>query len=292
MLTQAQTLAKKLTALGPRAGVARFSELAEQAQVVGDYTGHLTAIRMAELMTDPADWYQAAAESGETLLLGTALTQWLTTAPDTVPPSVLLAALDDAASRPTVISAVVARSVVDQTGELVIDSMRAEDAALLETLIRHEPDDVMQRLLVHTVPAIAASAAISFSVGAPHGPTLPAEWQTSWRRAINNLRIDHLPPHNQWRAGRVLAHLAEHDADTFESWFHERLKGHDRPGLVRLAAPARERSHPRLPPTSAPATFGYPLHRPAPRRPQRPHPSRRLGHQAGPAPARPTCRKP
>ena len=80
---------------------------------------------------------------------------------------------------------------MDQTGELVIDSMRAEDAALLETLIRHEPDDVMQRLLVHTVPAIAASAAISFSVGAPHGPTLPAEWQTSWRRAIQTLRIDH-----------------------------------------------------------------------------------------------------
>ena len=108
VLTQAQTLAKKLTALGPRAGVSRFSELAEQAQVVGDYTGHLTAIRMAELMNHPAAWYQAAAETGETLLLGTALTQWLTTAPDTVPPSVLLTALDDAASRPPVINAVVA----------------------------------------------------------------------------------------------------------------------------------------------------------------------------------------
>ena len=48
------------------------------------------------------------AETGETLLLGTALTQWLTTAPDTVPPSVLLTALDDAASRPPVINAVVA----------------------------------------------------------------------------------------------------------------------------------------------------------------------------------------
>ncbi|MGW5212694.1 hypothetical protein ACWEQO_16175 [Streptomyces sp. NPDC004051] len=224
VLTQAKTLAKRLTALGPCAGVARFGELAEQAQVVGDYTGYLTAVRMAELMTDPAAWYQAAAESGETLLLGTALTQWLTTAPNTVPPSVLLTALDDAASRPTVINAVLARSVVDKTGELVIDSMQAEDAALLETLIRHEPDDVMHRLLIHTIPAIATSAAISFSVGVPHGPALPAEWQTSWRRAMQNLRIDHLPPHNQWRAGKVLAYLAKHDADTFESWFHERLQ--------------------------------------------------------------------
>ncbi len=224
VLTQAKTLAKKLIALGPRAGVARFSELAEQAQVLGEYTGYLTAIRMGELMTDPAAWYQAAAESGETLLLGTALTQWLTTTPDAVPPPMLCAALDDAASRPTVISAVLARGVVDQTGELVIDSMRTEDAALLETLIRHEPDDVMHRLLIHTVPAIAASAAINFSVGAPHGPVLPAEWQTSWRRAMQNLRIDHLPPHSQWRAGKVLAYLAEHDADTFESWFHERLQ--------------------------------------------------------------------
>jgi hypothetical protein len=149
VLTQAKTLAKRLTALGPRAGVARFGELAEQAQVVGEYTGHLTAIRMGELMTDPAAWYEAAAESGDALLLGSALTRWLAEAPDTVPPSVLLAALDDAASRPTVISAVLARSLVDQTGELVIDSMRAEDAALLETLIRHEPDDVMHRLLIH-----------------------------------------------------------------------------------------------------------------------------------------------
>ncbi|MBT2493726.1 hypothetical protein J7E96_35570 [Streptomyces sp. ISL-96] len=30
--------------------------------------------------------------------------------------------------------------------------------------------------------------------------------------------------HNQWRAGQVLAYIAEHDADTFEGWFCQRLQ--------------------------------------------------------------------
>ncbi|RNF94876.1 hypothetical protein EEJ42_38090 [Streptomyces botrytidirepellens] len=223
MRTQVEALAEKLIALGPRAGVTRFGELAEQAAAAGYSTGHLAALRMGKLMTDPAAWYQAATASDVVLLLGPALTQWLTTAPGTVPPSVLRPALEDASTRPAVLGAVLARSVVDATGELVISSMRAEDAAVLETLFCHEADEVMHRLLNHPVPVIAASAAISFAVGTPHGPALPQEWQDLWSRAVEHLRIDDLPSHGQWQAGCVLAHLTEHDPDTFEAWFHQRL---------------------------------------------------------------------
>jgi hypothetical protein len=71
----------------------------------------------------------------------------------------------------------------------------------------------------------AASAAVSFSdLGTRHGPALPQEWRTVWRSAIENLRLDQLPQHNRWRAGQALAHLAQHDPDTFESWFCRRTR--------------------------------------------------------------------
>ncbi|WP_143608692.1 hypothetical protein [Streptomyces sp. CB03234] len=111
----------------------------------------------------------------------------------------------------------------------MIDSMRAEDTAHLDMLFHREADDVMHRLLVHAEPAIAASAAVSFDMGARHGPTVPPEWQAAWRSA-------------------------EHDADTFEEWFCQRLQDmtargwyasplpHDGDGiLARLPRPHRLR---------------------------------------------------
>lgn len=225
VFTRAHALAEKLVALGPRAGVARFDELAGQAAVAGDSAaGHLTAVHMGELMTEPSAWYQAAAASGNIPLLGAALRQWFSTGPGCVPTPVLRSALEDFSTRSMVISTVLARDVVDETGEMVISSLTSADTALLEMLIRHEPDDVMHRLLVHSVPAIAASAAVSFSgLGAPRGPALPPAWRTVWRAAVEGLCLDDLSQHNQWRAGQALGHLAQHDPDTFEAWFLKRL---------------------------------------------------------------------
>ncbi|MGW1143058.1 hypothetical protein, partial [Streptomyces zhihengii] len=208
VFTRARVLAERLTALGASAGVARFEELAEQAAVAGDSApGHLTAGRMGELMTDPAAWYERAYASGNTLIMSAALQQWLSTVPGSVPLPVLRPALEDASTRPAVVSAVLARDVVDEVGDAVISSLTAADAGLLEMLIRHGPDEVLHRLLVHQDPVIAASAAVSFSgFGAADGPALPPSWRAVWRGAIENLRLDHLSTHNQWRAGHVLAH--------------------------------------------------------------------------------------
>ncbi|OKJ94559.1 hypothetical protein AMK26_32570 [Streptomyces sp. CB03234] len=79
--SHAAALATKLAGLGPAAGAVGFDELAEQARLVDDYTGYLTAVRMGELMAHPAAWYREAAASGCSTLLGVALTQWLTTDP-------------------------------------------------------------------------------------------------------------------------------------------------------------------------------------------------------------------
>ncbi|MCX5136403.1 hypothetical protein OOK06_30480 [Streptomyces sp. NBC_00340] len=240
VFTRAQALAEKLTALGALAGVARFDELAEQATVVGDTaSGHLTAGSMGDLMADPAAWYKAAEAAGNTLVLGAALRQWLGTLPGSVPLHVLRPALEDVSTRPAVVSAVLARGVIDEAGDAVISSLTAADAGLLEMLFRHEPDEIMRRLLVHRDPAVAASAAVSFSgIGADGaGPVLPPQWHAVWRRAIENLCLDQLPGHNQWRAGHVLAYVARHDPDTFESWFCRRLAGMTPRGWYRSPLP-------------------------------------------------------
>ncbi|MFH9397323.1 hypothetical protein [Streptomyces sp. NPDC017556] len=222
--SRTMALAGKLVALGPDAGVARFHKLAEQASLVGEDAGHLTAVRTGELMTDPEAWYRAASALECRMLQGVALTQWLTLAPDAIPPSMLQAALEDTRSRPAAISAVLARSVVDRAGETVIASLRAEDVPWLDRLFCREADDVMHRLLVHDDPAVAASAAVSFAVGTAHGPALPETWRAAWRSALEGMLIDRLTSHNRWRAGYVLAYVAEHDADTFERWFDRRLQ--------------------------------------------------------------------
>ncbi|MFJ8822758.1 hypothetical protein ACIREE_13345 [Streptomyces sp. NPDC102467] len=218
------TLAGKLAALGPEAGVARFNELIEQASLVGEGADHLTAVRTGELMTDPAAWYHAASASECRMLQGAAPTQWLTLAPDAIPTAVLQAALKNTRSRPAAISAVLARSVVDRAGETVIASLRAEDVPWLDRLFCHDADDVMHRLLVHKDPAVAASTAVSFAVGTPPGPALPKDWRAAWSSAFEGLLVDRLTSHNQWRAGHVLAYVAEHDADTFERLFGRQLQ--------------------------------------------------------------------
>lgn len=102
--------------------------------------------------------------------------------------------------------------------------MREEDAGLLGSLFVHDdPDEVLQRLLLHPIAAIASSAAVSFAVGQPHGPSLPGAWQPAWRKAVQHMRVEDLPQHSQWRAGQLLGHLAESDPDLFEAWFTERL---------------------------------------------------------------------
>lgn len=221
-----EALAKKITELGPYDGVARFGELAEQSALAGDHGGGIwVAEQMAPLLTDPSAWYETAVTSESPLLFRSALRQWLRTSPDTVPRKVLARALDDPAFRSGVICVVLGRAEIDESAEFVIAAMRKEDAGLLDSLFVHDdPDEVLQRLLLHPIAAIASSAAVSFAVGQPHGPSLPGAWQQAWREAVRHMRVEDLPQHSQWRAGQLLGHLAESDPDLFEAWFTECLE--------------------------------------------------------------------
>ncbi|WP_338671797.1 hypothetical protein V1460_02260 [Streptomyces sp. SCSIO 30461] len=220
-----EALAQKIAELGPYDGVARFGELAEQSALAGDQTGGIwVAEQMTPLLSDPSAWYEAAAAAGNPLLLRSALGQWLKTDPTTVPRDILARCLDNPDFRSGVISVVLGRAEIDESAEFVIAAMRKEDVGLLDSLFLHdEPEEVLQRLLLHPIAAIASSAAVSFAIGQRHGPSLPEAWRPAWREAVQHMRVEDLPQHSQWRAGQLLGHLAESDPDLFEAWFTERL---------------------------------------------------------------------
>lgn len=220
-----ESLAQKIAALGPLDGVLRFDALVEQSELAGDHGGGVwVADRMVPHLADPAAWQAAATAAGSPLMLRAALTRWLTTSPGTLSADVLTPALDDPRFRTGVISTVLGRGEDDEAAELVINAMRAEDAWLLDSLfIQNEPNEVLHRLLLHAVPAIASSAAVTFAIGQPHGPSLPEAWRPAWRDAVQHLRPEDLSQQDHWRAGQLLGHLADHDPDLLESWYTRRL---------------------------------------------------------------------
>ncbi|MGW8452778.1 hypothetical protein ACWGLO_14900 [Streptomyces niveus] len=220
-----EALAQKIAELGPHDGVARFERLAEQSTLAGDQNGGIwVADQMAPLLSDPRAWYESAVTSGNPLLLRSALGQWLKTDPDTVPRGVLAKSLDSPEFRSAVISVVLGRAEIDDSAEFVIAAMRKEDVDLLDSLfLRDGPDEMLRRLLLHPIAAIASIGAVGFAVGQPDGPSLPEVWRPAWREVVQHMRVEDLPQHSQWRAGQLLGHLAEGDPDLFEAWFTERL---------------------------------------------------------------------
>ncbi|MGW7459989.1 hypothetical protein [Streptomyces sp. NPDC054797] len=238
-------LAQKIVDLGPQAGVARFCELTEESALAGDTnSGILVAPRMAPLLDDPSAWYSSAAESGNLLLLRTVLGQWLQSAPATVPTAVLAQSLKNPRLRASVISAVLGRTETDASTELVIAAMTQQDVGVLEWLYDHsEPDEVIRRLLLHPVDAIAATTAVSFAEGQVHGPPLPEAWRPAWRKAVQHMRVDELPHHSRWRAGQLLRHLAESDPNLFEAWFAERLQEMTSQGYLTALEPRGCEAH-------------------------------------------------
>ncbi|MFD3943267.1 hypothetical protein [Streptomyces sp. NPDC058579] len=220
-----ESLAQGIAALGPTAGVARFVALAEQSELAGDHGGGTwVADQMVPHLTDPAAWHAAATAAGSLPIHRAALIRWLTTSPDTLSAEVLTSALDDPRFRTGVISTVLGRGADDTAAQLVVAKLRAEDAWLLDSIfLRDEPHEVLHRLLRHPDAVVAGSSAVIFAIGQPHGPSLPDTWRATWCDAVRHLRPEDLPQHDQWRAGQLLAHLAEHAPDLLEAWYTERL---------------------------------------------------------------------
>ncbi|MFF7205323.1 hypothetical protein [Streptomyces sp. NPDC008141] len=238
-------LAMKIVDLGPQVGTARFCELTEESVLAGDTnSGILVAQQMTSLLGNPSDWYAAAAESGNLLLLRIVLGQWLQSGPATVPAAVLEESLQSPHLRASVMSAVLGRAQADASTELVIAAMTQQDVGVLEWLYdRSEPDEVLRQLLLHTAAAIAATTAVGFAEGQVHGPPLPDAWRPAWRRAVQHMRVDELPHHSRWRASQLLQHLAQNDPDLFEAWFTERLHEMTRQGYLTPLEPRGCEAH-------------------------------------------------
>ncbi|UQI47161.1 hypothetical protein M1P56_23850 [Streptomyces sp. HU2014] len=220
-----EALARKIAALGPLDGTAKFDALIEQAELAGDHGGGVwVSDRLVPHLADPAAWYAAATRAGSPLMARAALTQWFTISPDTVSADVLSAALDDPRFRTGVISTILQRGEDDEAAEFVIGAMQTEDAWLLDSLfIQGEPNMGLHLLLLHPVPEISGSAAIVFAIGQPHGPALPESWRSAWRNAVQHLRPRDLSHHVHWRVGQLLSHLVDHDPDLLETWYAERI---------------------------------------------------------------------
>ncbi|MBQ1076694.1 ATP-binding protein [Micromonospora sp. C31] len=232
-------LARRLAALGPALGTARFIGLLQQEGLAVEHpSGGWIAERIKQHMGDPAAWYHAAAAAGEPSLLRAATERCLAENPDTLPEAAIAGALRDSKLRPAVISAMLARSEVDDLAELVIGDLRAEDAPMLRRLFtRDAPDDVLHQLLLHPIPAIAGATAMSFGVGQKHGPALPEQWRPEWEEAIRHLRAEDLDTHGKWRTGELLKHLAEHEPDLFEAWFERQFDEADEKRFISAPEP-------------------------------------------------------
>jgi hypothetical protein len=238
-------LARRLAALGPETGTRRFQELLLQARLVANHhEGGWTAERMRPHLMDPVRWYEAAARAGSPPLVRAALAQCLEAGDFELPQAALAAGLNDSDLRTSVISAALDQTEVTDGIALVIADLHIEDVWLLDRLfVRDTPDEVLHRLLTHTVPAIAASAALGFAVGQQYGPALPEPWRQKWRTAIRNMRAEELDQHTQWRAGELLGHLAEHDPDLFEQWLTARLDETRGRGFVAAPEPHDSEHH-------------------------------------------------
>ncbi|MFE3787393.1 hypothetical protein [Streptomyces goshikiensis] len=220
-----ESLARKIAALIPLDGVAKFDSLVEQSELAGDQGGGIwVADRMVPHLDDPAAWYAAATTAGSPIIHRAVLTRWLMISPGTLSAEVLNSGLEDPRFRTGVISAVLGRGEDDEAAEFVVETMGSGDAWLLDSIFfRDEPSEVLRRLLLHPDPVIAGSAAVIFAVGQSYGPPLPENWRGIWRDAVRHLRPADMSQRDQWRVGQVLGHLAEHDPDLLESWYGERL---------------------------------------------------------------------
>ncbi|MGH3707623.1 MAG: hypothetical protein ACRDRQ_05870 [Pseudonocardiaceae bacterium] len=218
-----RTVAAQLAALNAAAGVARFMELAGQAQLAGSRDDmHWLAQLVGEHVTDPIAWFEAAQKNDCWLLIDATLKHVLDdTSEDSRVVEIIRKALGQPRLRGTVISTVLVGERLSSTRELVLDALGLEDTGLLEIVIlrRDNADPVLHRLLTHPVQAIASTAALYFAVAVEHGPPLPAEWFTHWRKAVLQLRANELGQSARWRLGQLLRHLATADPDLVEEWY-------------------------------------------------------------------------
>lgn len=226
------TVAAELAVLNAAAGVTRFMELAEQAQLAGSTNAmYRLGQLVGEHVADPLLWLEEAQKNNCQPLIDATLKRALgETGDDSRVVGVIRKALFQPRLRGIVISTVLAGERLSPSCELVLDALSSEDTRLLQFVVlrKDNADPVLRRLLTHPVQAISSITALYFAVGVKHGPPLPSEWLKPWRRAVLQLRANKLEQHDRWRLGQLLRHLATADPDLVEEWYVSLLEEHER----------------------------------------------------------------
>ncbi|WP_426996288.1 ATP-binding protein [Pseudarthrobacter sp. N5] len=225
---EATALAHRLIHHGPRAGTARFTELAQLAAAVGiSGQGHPIPIRVAEACKDPIGWLGEAVAVSSAVLVHQFLLEALRRGLR-VPGSMIGAALSTEGVRPAVIAAVVNGSGFNETSRQVVEELTADDAVCLDQLFaRDEADPLLAALLAHDVKRVRAEASLAFSMGVKHGPTLPPEWRDTWRAAFLESNPASVSDRSNWRLKKILEDLSQTNPALCADWFAHQFESQD-----------------------------------------------------------------
>lgn len=162
--SELEDVATQLADLGPQAGAARAIELIQQAELARPGADTALLIQLLASRASPvAAWFTEAVRQRWPLLIQAILVRSLGEDPDILDPAAVGSILDDAELHTSVITAVLTVTKRSPSVDLILDAMTAADAwHLRKSLIfRDTMDPVLERLLSHPVPVIAAATALA-----------------------------------------------------------------------------------------------------------------------------------
>jgi hypothetical protein len=170
-----EDVATQLADLGPQAGAARAIELIQQAELARPGADTALLIQLLASRASPITaWFFEAVRQRWPLLVQAILVRSFREHPDILDPAAVGSILDDVELHACVIAAVLTATKRSPSVDLVLDAMTAADAQHLRKslIFRDTMDPVLERLLSHPVPVIAAATALALldSVPSPLRP--------------------------------------------------------------------------------------------------------------------------
>jgi hypothetical protein len=217
---QQTSLAAELDELTAVEGVAEYRRIVIEASVLeGNHEGDLAASAIAEHVTDPREWLDAAIEARSRPLVAPLVTKAHADGADIA--DLVMAALAIPDLRASALRAIVQwEGELDDLAHAVVDGLTDDDVPLIgELWVQESVTPMLRELLAHPRPAVRALAAVAFGEGARgHGPALPDELRPAWRVALVGAVPGLLPQHSRWRLGEILKHAVTTDPELCADW--------------------------------------------------------------------------
>ncbi|MFJ4170294.1 ATP-binding protein [Paenarthrobacter sp. NPDC089714] len=228
------SLACELDKLTAAEGVTEYNRLVAEASVLdGNHEGASFGGTLAEHVTNPSTWLEAAIRAVARPLVAPLMTKARADGADI--DDLVISAVEVPELRPEVL-----RAIMHEDGELddlahtILDGLTDDDVLPIGDLWIHESlTPILRALLVHPCVSVRALAAVTFREGARgRGPALPEELRPAWRTALVGATPDQLPHHSKWRLGEILKHSVTTDPELCAEWFISNAKT---PGFSSLA---------------------------------------------------------